>query len=375
MSLLRDGLSVRRPDPDRPLEGGGPRRQVVKRVVIIAPSWIGDAVLSQPMLSRLHTLHAGLQIDVVAPPWVMPVYRRMAEVTKVIENPFDHGDLRLLARRKFGKTVLRSGNYDHAYVLPNSLKSALITWFAAIPNTTGFRGEARSWLLSDCRLLDEEALPTMAERFASLAESPGSPLHQPVATPNLAIDHKGRANILRRLGLDDHKPIIALCPGAEYGPAKRWPPAHFAAYANQQIAAGNQVWIFGSKAERTIGEQINQLCNNTCKNLCGETALADAIDLLSLASTVVTNDSGLMHIACAVGAPVVALYGSSSPDFTPPLSRKARIISLKVECSPCFKRVCPLGHFKCMNDITPAMVGGAIPTVGLPADTAQRVGA
>jgi len=324
----------------------------VKRAVVIAPSWIGDAVLSQPMLSRLKALHPGLLIDVIAPPWVIPVYRRMVEVNRVIPNPFGHGDLRLFARRRFGKTVVRNGNYDQAYVLPNSLKSALITWFADITSITGFRGEARTWLLTDCRMLDERALPTMSERFASLAEPAGNPPQRPVATP-----------------------LIALCPGAEYGPAKRWPPAHFAAYANQQIAAGNQVWIFGSKADRTIGEQINQLCNNTCKNLCGETALADAIDLLSLASIVVTNDSGLMHIACAVGAPVVALYGSSSPDFTPPLSQKARIISLKVECSPCFQRVCPLGHFKCMTDITPAMISGAIPTVGLSADAAEASGA
>jgi heptosyltransferase-2 len=327
------------------------------------------------MLSRLHELHTGLQIDVVAPPWVMPVYQRMAEVNQVITNPFGHGDLRLLARRTFGKTLLREGNYDHAYVLPNSLKSALITWFADIPNTTGFRGEARSWLLSDCRLLDEQALPTMAERFASLAEPAGIALNRPVATPSLGVYAENRSATMRRLGLDDHKPVIALCPGAEYGPAKRWPSAHFATYANQQIAKGYQVWIFGGKADHVFGEEINELCNSTCRNLCGETALADAIDLLSLASIVVTNDSGLMHIACAVGAPVVALYGSSSPDFTPPLSRKARIISLKVECSPCFQRVCPLGHFKCMTDITPAMISGAIPTVGLSADAAEAGGA
>jgi heptosyltransferase-2 len=347
----------------------------VKRAVIIAPAWIGDAVLSQPMLSRLHTLHAGLQIDVVAPPWVMPVYRRMTEVAKVIENPFGHGDLQLMARRAFGKTVLRSGNYDRAFVLPNSLKSALITWFADIPNTTGFRGEARTWLLSDCRLLDEQTMPTMAERFASLAESPGSPLHRPAATPSLNIDGKNRADVMRRLGLDHHKPIVAVCPGAEYGPAKRWPPAHFAAYAKQQIAAGHQVWIFGGKADHIIGEEINRLSDNTCRNLCGETALVDAIDLLSLAKLVVTNDSGLMHIACAVGALVVALYGSSSPDFTPPLSAAARIVNLKIACSPCFQRTCPLGHFKCMNDITPEMVGGTTPTVGLSADDTHAVGA
>ena len=347
----------------------------MKRIVIIAPSWIGDAVLSQPMLARLRHLHPSAIIDVVAPLWVMPVYQRMAEVNKVIVNPFGHGELRLLARRTFGKSIQLEGDYDHAFVLPNSFKSALITWFADIRNTTGFRGEARNWLMSDCRRLDEELLPTMAERFASLAEPAGHLIHRPVATPSLVIDRERRADTMRRLGLDRNKRIIALCPGAEYGPAKRWPTTHFAAYAKEQIAAGHHVWIFGGKSDHAIGEEINRLADNNCQNLCGETALDDAIDLLSLANVVVTNDSGLMHIACAVGAPVVALYGSSSPSFTPPLSATARIINLKITCSPCFQRVCPLGHFKCMNDMTPAMVSGATSAVGIRADTPQILGA
>ncbi len=328
----------------------------MKQILVVAPSWIGDAVLSQPLLHRLKARWPSADIDVVAPPWVVPVYARMPEVREVIAHPFGHGDLKLLKRRQFGKSLAARVRYDRAYVLPNTIKSALIAWFADIPEVVAYRGEARSWLLSDCRTLDKERLPTMAERFAWLGDDADQPLHHPVATPLLKIDEVNRTRCLQKLELHRDKPVIALCPGAEYGPAKRWPAAHFASYAKTHLDCGHQVWIFGGKADHVIGDEINQLTDGRCENLCGRTALADAIDLLSLAGHVVTNDSGLMHVACAVGVPVTALYGSSSPDFTPPLSPKARVISLKLECSPCFERVCPLGHFRCMNDLYPDII-------------------
>jgi len=323
------------------------------KTLVVAPSWIGDAVLSQPLLVRLKEADPRGEIDVLGPPWVLAVYRRMPQVTATRELPFGHGELRLAERRRFAKAL---PPYDRAVVLPNTLKSALIPWHAGIPVRTGWRGEMRYGLLNDARALDEEALPLIAERYAALASPPGAPLARPLPEPRLAVDERARAAALARHGLELSRPVVAFAPGAEYGPAKRWPARHFAELARTLAARGHAIWLFGSAKDAAVTAEIQGLADGICVDLAGKTTLDEAIDLLSLAARVVSNDSGLMHVAAALERPMAAIFGSSSPAHTPPLSARARVISLQLDCSPCFARVCPLGHTNCLETLAPARV-------------------
>lgn len=325
------------------------------RVLVVAPAWVGDAIMMQPLLMRLAERRPHRPIDVLAPVWVLPLLARMPEVDRAIPSPFRHGDLKVPARRALGRELARRG-YGEAFVLPNSMTSALVPFFAGIRVRTGYRGEMRYGLLNDVRRLDPLALPLMIERFAALADPPGAMLQRPVPHPRLVADAASRETLLDRLGLSPDRPVAILCPGAEYGPAKRWPAAHFAALAIRLAAHGLQSWILGSPKDAAIGAEIAAASGAAAVDLCGRTGLADAIDLLSIAAVVVTNDSGLMHVACALDRPTVALYGSSSTGFTPPLSARATPLTLGLSCSPCFRRECPLGHLDCLVKLTPDRV-------------------
>lgn len=311
-------------------------------------------MLMQPMLRRLKQRYPLGRLDVFAPPWTSALLHALPEVSEVIINPFSHGALQLLARFRLGMK-LRVTQYDQVIVLPNSLKSALIGFFAGIPQRTGFVGEMRYGLLNDARKLDKILLPLMVERFAQLAEDQGGNIPSPLAYPALEITQAQRLSTLKKLTLTLSKPVAVFCPGAEYGPAKRWPSSYFAEVAQKLQAQGYAIWLIGSGKDKPVAEEILRLAPG-CINLCGNTNLGEAIALLSCAHLVISNDSGLMHLAAAINIPMLALFGSSSPQFTPPLSAKALVIKIDIECSPCFKRVCPLGHFNCMNQLTPHYV-------------------
>jgi heptosyltransferase-2 len=300
----------------------------------------------------------------------------MPEVARSIELAAGHGELELRLRRSLGIS-LRSERYSQAIVLPRSLKSALVPWFARIPKRTGFRGEWRYGLLNDVRDLDRVRLDQTVKRFVALGLDAGAqpPSELPAEwRPSLRLDDANLTRLRKEHGLGD-EPLVALMPGAEYGPAKRWPAASFAALARSLAHAGRSVLLLGSAKERALGEEIRvPAASARVRNLCGETSLGDVADLLATADAAVSNDSGLLHVAAAAGAPVVAIYGSSSPAFTPPLTPRATILYLGIECSPCFARDCPLGHLRCLREIEPGDVLAAVDRV-LAAPRARAAGA
>ncbi|MCX4190742.1 lipopolysaccharide heptosyltransferase II [Methylophaga sp. OBS3] len=325
-------------------------------ILIIGPSWVGDMVMAQSLFIALKQQHPHCEIDVLAPAWTRPLLDRMPEVRAAIDMPVTHGMFAWQARKEIGKSL--QGQYDQAIVLPNSWKSALIPWFAKIPKRTGWLGEMRYGLLNDIRKLDKHALPLMVERFVALAfpkaQSSQMPSWQPPAMKASAIDSE--LNPVR----ENNQQRLILCPGAEFGPAKQWPVSHYGELANHFLTQGWQVLILGSKADKKVAGEIvgsvQKELREQLYNLAGKTQLAEAIDLLATADQVVTNDSGLMHVASALNRPLLAIYGPTSPSFTPPLSQQAKIVQIPVECGPCFKRTCPEGHHSCMQELTAASV-------------------
>lgn len=325
-------------------------------LLIVGPAWVGDMVMAQSLFKSLKIQYPKRAIDVLAPTWSEGLLRRMPEIRHSILHTIEHGQWAWQERYQLGKS-LRQKHYQQAIVLPNSWKSALIPFWAKIPHRTGYVGEMRYGLLNDIRPLDKILLSQTVEQFVAL----GLPKHElrvgkKILFPRLS---PGRVEYaLQHLNLAmPTQPILALCPGAEFGPAKCWPLEYYATVAQHKIAEGWQVWLFGSHKDNPIGIKIEQrVADNNCLNLCGKTTLPQAIDLLSLASAIVSNDSGLMHVAAALGKPLIALYGSSSPDKTPPLGGKNKILYLGLKCSPCFQRACPVKHLKCLREIKPTQV-------------------
>jgi heptosyltransferase-2 len=328
----------------------------MQKVLIVGPAWVGDTVMAQCLLQLLKVRVGGCEIDVLAPAWTFSLLSRMPEVTTVIELPFAHGELKLAQRYKLAKT-LQARKYDQAIVLPNSFKSALIPCLARIPKRTGWRGEYRYGLLNDLRVLNKQRYPLMIEQFMALGLEAHAVLPTPYPLPQLSVSTVSQQAALAKFKLSvQGRNVLALCAGAEFGPAKRWPAEYYADVANHHLQAGWDVWLLGSQKDRAVTDVIMQLTHGRCTNLAGLPVLPETIDLLSLAKGVVTNDSGLMHVATALNKPLIALYGPTSPAFTPPLGVKARILSRDLPCQPCFQRTCPLQHHACMREILPQEV-------------------
>ena len=322
--------------------------------LVIAPQWIGDAVMTEPLLRRLHA--RGETLTVGALPWVAPVYRAMPQVNEVIALPFAHGGLQWSARRAIARQL--RGRFDAAYVCPNSFKSALLPWWAGVAKRVGYHGEARYGVLTH-RLPNPGAgdRPPMVAFYSALSGDADVGTDRPkLQIPGATVDAALLALRLQRQG------YYAFAPGAEFGPAKRWPAQHFAVLAEQLSLP---VVLLGSAKEAALCAEISHAVNvlrpGHCLDWSGRTTLDQALATISAAKAMVSNDSGLMHVAAAFGVPQVAIFGSSSPLHTPPLNPLAHVIWLKddplyqpaLDCAPCFKRECPLGHTRCLVDVQP----------------------
>ena len=343
--------------------------KILDKILVLGPAWVGDMVLAQSLFKTLKANLPNCVIDVAAPAWTLPLLERMPEVSSKIALPFKHGELAFWQRIRFGKSLKNSG-YTQSIILTNSFKSALLPWAAGIPKRTGFLGEMRYGLINDLRPLDKTKLKKTVERFVTLGLDKHAVLPKTIPNPYLNSAPETAWILASRLGILGNKSkilghkILGLCPGAEYGEAKRWPAEYFAEVANHALKNGWQVLLFGSDKDVPVTSQINQLTQNKCVDLGGKTKLGEAIDLMSICDTVISNDSGLMHVAAALSKKagdkkLIAIFGSSDPYHTPPMQPDAVIEYLGLSCSPCFKRECPLkhdAHLACLKNIAPQLI-------------------
>ncbi len=331
------------------------------RILVVGPAWVGDMVMAQSLFLLLRARWPDRELDVIAPPATYPLLARMPEVAQAVPLLAPHGRLALRHRLALGWN-LRPRRYEQALVLPRSYKSALPAWTSGARRRTGFLGEARWGLLNDIRHEPPGHKMRTVDRFLMLGLEPDESLPA-VIPPRLVTDPDGGYAVLKRLGVARPERVLALCPGAEYGPAKRWPARHFATLAKNYQAQGWQIWLMGGPRDQEAAQAVQALSESACVDLTGRTTLLEAVDLLGLATAVVSNDSGLMHVAAAMGLPLVAVFGSSDPEHTPPLDPRAIALSLRLSCSPCFARHCPLGHLQCLEGLTPERVEQAIQAV------------
>ncbi|BEI43355.1 MULTISPECIES: lipopolysaccharide heptosyltransferase II [unclassified Polynucleobacter] len=329
----------------------------MSRILVIAPHWIGDAVMSLPLITLIHTKFPNSSIDVLCTPWVGPIYRACPAIETIVERDFQHGALQWSLRRSTARELKKQA-YDVAFVLPNSMKSALIPWLAGIPTRIGYQGEFRFGLINvSLPNPSRQARTPMMEHYAKLLGGAPNQTSNPqnLPLPKLSIDSTLTQWARGRIEEIGGVPLYVFAPGAEYGSAKRWPTSHFAQLANQILEDNPdaRIIILGSRADHVLGQEIVQSTNlsDRIHNWCGAIPLDQSMALIAQSTCLISNDSGLMHIGAALSIPQIAIFGSSNPKHTPPLSPKAQIIWLELDCSPCYQRTCPLGHLNCLNQI------------------------
>jgi heptosyltransferase II len=325
------------------------------KVLVIGPSWLGDTIMTQSMIQVLQ--EQGHEVTLSTCAAYLTVANRMPGLQTSIEINLPRGKLNWNKRKTYGMQLQQDG-FDQVIVVPNSWKSALTPYWAKIPKRTAWLGELRWGLINDARKYDPARYPTMIQKLVALAYPKNTDISfAQCPFPKLQANQASAKKWLEKLGIDQKKPIAILCPGAAYGPAKRWPTSHFAKLANQLFNHNWQVWLMGGPAEQDLAGEIQASSNQTCIDWTRiPHHLHDAIDLINEASVVVANDSGLMHMAAAVNRPLIAMYGSTPKTFAPPLSNQAISMMLNLPCQPCFKKTCPLQHHHCLTQISAEQV-------------------
>ena len=324
---------------------------MTERILVVGPRWVGDSVIAQSLYKHIKQLDATATIDVVAPKYLYSLLKRMPEISDTIDMSIAHKQLGLMKRRHIGISLRK--RYNRAIILNRSFKIALIPWFAKIPIRTGFRGEMRYGLINDMRQLDRKAMPRLVDRFVHLGQPKQTPLSKSITPPRLIVKPINAQICMERLGLENELPIMILAPGAAGGPSKQWPARRFAVLAEHYGNKGYQIWILGARKNQDVCRQITESAKIPIHNLCGHTTLEDSVDLLAQAERIVSNDSGLMHIAAAVGCPVVGIFGSTTPAYALPISDRIGYSWVNLPCSPCWRRTCRYGHYHCLTQIIP----------------------
>lgn len=332
---------------------------MTKRILVVGPAWVGDMIMAGSLFRLLKREDPEAELTVVAPPATAPLLAFMPDVDRCARLEVRSGQAGLTARWRLGRALAKQ-RIQRAIVLPRSWKSALVPFFAGAKHRVGYGGEFRWGLLNEQRSFDRKAVPRSVDRFVALG-LPAGAMIPPTPKLRFAVSESEQEACRQRFSLETSSgKVLALCPGAAYGPAKRWPAEHFAAVTAAWAAEGGQVWVLGQKDDQAAGAVIAAAAPQAVTDFTGRSTLGDAVSLLSLSDRVVSNDSGLMHVAAALEKPLVALYGSSTAAETPPLSDSARVLGLDLSCRPCHQRTCPLGHLRCLMELSPAMVLDAL---------------
>jgi heptosyltransferase-2 len=343
----------------------------LRKGVIVFPNWVGDAVMAHALLKPIVQRYPNLKWDAMAIPSVEAIVRFMPEINHIHLFSLDHGRLQWKERSQLARQI-RLMEYDIALILPNNLKSALIPWLAGIPIRVGHLGEFRYGLLT--HLLKRPSIggrtpKTMVRFYQSLISLFDiDPIQAEFIWPDLRVGGFLKQRVREKFSINGD--FLVIAPGAEYGPSKQWKAHHIVRLIQLWIAErGGKVVLLGSPKDIEITAQIMELLNQSSFsleqviNLCGQTRLEEALALISQATAVVANDSGLMHAACALKIPVVAIYGPTSPLWAPPLGEHVKAVSLELACSPCRQRICPLGHHACMEDINAELIFASLKDV------------